>query len=374
MSIVPARVRQPGATVVDGGIHRTPGGLPGDVQTAESTGVAARVTPVPSRGDPGLSALGHRPGRYGEGMPEPAARRATLKDVAAASGVSRATVTFVLNDTPNQTISPATRERVQRAARELGYVPHAIARALREGASRIVVLLVDTGMEGNYSRSYVRGLDQELAAHGHVLLVRHGEVTDAVREQISVAVRPRAVLRFGEAYLSDEVAEHHEDFAAHATRQISYLAERGRSRVALALPPGNPPLARLRLMFARQATRQLGLDPPVRVTIPASRAAAAAALRRLRDAHPAVDALATFDDDTALRALRALADLGWSAPADLAVIGYDDTEHGALFSPALTTVHIDAEGHGRIAARRVLGLDTTGIEPALARVITRESA
>ena len=59
--------------------------------------------------------------------------RVTITDVAAASGVSRATVSFVLRDSPGQSISAPTRERVRQAARDLGYVPHGIARALREG-------------------------------------------------------------------------------------------------------------------------------------------------------------------------------------------------------------------------------------------------
>ncbi len=59
--------------------------------------------------------------------------RATLNDVAAASGVSRATASFVLRDSPGQSISAATRERVRAAARALGYVPNGLARALREG-------------------------------------------------------------------------------------------------------------------------------------------------------------------------------------------------------------------------------------------------
>ncbi len=99
--------------------------------------------------------------------------RVTISDVAAASGVSRATVSFVLRDSPGQTISAATRERVRRTALDLGYVPHPIARALREGTSRIVVLLIDAALDGNYARSYVAGLDAELAAHDHVLVVRY---------------------------------------------------------------------------------------------------------------------------------------------------------------------------------------------------------
>ena len=99
--------------------------------------------------------------------------RVTLNDVAAASGVSRATVSFVLRDSPGQSISAATRERVRTAARDLGYVPNGLARALREGTSRIVLLTIDPALDGNYARSYIGGLDAELAAHDHVLLVRY---------------------------------------------------------------------------------------------------------------------------------------------------------------------------------------------------------
>jgi DNA-binding LacI/PurR family transcriptional regulator len=58
------------------------------------------------------------------------------------AGVSRATAGFVLSDAPGIAISEATRERVSETPRGLGYVPHSIARALREGSSRIIVLTV----------------------------------------------------------------------------------------------------------------------------------------------------------------------------------------------------------------------------------------
>jgi DNA-binding LacI/PurR family transcriptional regulator len=61
------------------------------------------------------------------------AKRATLRDVAAAAGVSRALAGFVLGDDHGKSIREPTRERVRAAARNLGYVPHGIARALREG-------------------------------------------------------------------------------------------------------------------------------------------------------------------------------------------------------------------------------------------------
>src|SRR6516164_7453881 len=164
------------------------------------------------------------------------AKRVTLSDVAAASGVSRATVSFVLRNSPDQSISPATRERVRQAARDLGYVPHGIARALREGSSRIVVLNVDSGLEGNYSRSYIRGLDDELAAHDHVLLVRHGHTAHQSTQQVLDAIAPRAVLRLAEPYLAGPEFDHggwSDSFAANAALQIRYLAGRGHTCIAM---------------------------------------------------------------------------------------------------------------------------------------------
>ncbi|MGW1754121.1 LacI family DNA-binding transcriptional regulator [Streptomyces mirabilis] len=303
--------------------------------------------------------------------------RVTLNDVAAASGVSRATVSFVLNDDPNQTISPATRERVRQAARDLGYVPHGIARALREGSSRIVVLDIDWGLEGNYSRSYIRGLDDELAAHDHVLLVRHGHCAPHSTQQVLDTINPRAVLRFAEAYLSGhepDAEDWKNGFAGHAALQIRYLAERGHTDIAMALPDSDSPLTEVRLRFVHETADVLGLPAITPFVVPRPRAAGTVAVEAFRAAHESVTAVAAFDDDVALRTLTALHDLGLTVPDDIAVIGFDDTEYGALITPALTTVHIDAEAHGRLAARTALGLDTGGITRSPGRVLVRDSA
>lgn len=318
-------------------------------------------------------------------------KRVTLRDVAAAAGVSRATAGFVLSDAPGIAISEPTRQRVRETARELGYTPHSIARALREGSSRIVVLTIDSGYEGNYERSFTRGLDEELAAHDHVLLVRHSHAAPWSQQRLLDAISPRAVLR-----MPDYLAPGHElddggwqgGLAGNVAVQLGYLADRGHQGIAVALPDGNPPLGPVRLRFAREAADRIGLPAPADLAVPRHRAAAADALRHFRDSHPAVTAFAAFDDDVALRVLAAARDLGVSVPGDVAVIGFDDTEYGALFTPALTTVHIDAEAHGRQAARMLLGLEGGSIaavtggatgqvivrDSVPARVIVRESA
>ncbi|MFJ9541402.1 LacI family DNA-binding transcriptional regulator [Streptomyces sp. NPDC101225] len=302
--------------------------------------------------------------------------RVTLSDVAKASGVSRATVSFVLNNDPRQTISATTRQRVMAAAQDLGYVPHGIARALREGSSRVVVLNVDWGIEGNFSRSFVRGLDEELAEHDHILLVRHGHSIPEATQKVLDTIAPRAVLRLGEAYMQGH-APNEEDwengFAANAAVQIRYLAERGHTHIAMAMPDHDFPLTEARLGFSEETARRLGLPALERFVVPRPRGAGAAAVREFLQAHPEVTALAAFDDIIALRSLTALRDLGLRVPEDVAVIGFDETEHGALTTPALTTVHIDAEVLGRIAARDALGVGTGALAPVPGRIVARAS-
>jgi DNA-binding LacI/PurR family transcriptional regulator len=118
----------------------------------------------------------------------------------------------------------------------------------------------------------------------------------------------------------------------------------------------------------------LDLAPLTSFVMPRLRADGAAAVQAFLAAEPRPTAVAAFDDDTALRVLTALRDLGLTAPGDLAVIGFDDTEYGALATPALTTVHIDAEEHGRQAARAILGLQPVDRTPEPAEVIVRDSA
>lgn len=304
-----------------------------------------------------------------------AGRRVTQRDVASASGVSPATVGFVLNSTPNQTISAPTRARVLRAAEELGYVPDGIARAMREGSSRIVVLNVDASLEGNYSRSYISGLDDELARHDHILVVKHGHPTTESTTQLQHMISPRAVVDFAGDYTAGrELADGGwtDGLAAHTALQVGHLARHGHDRLAMALPERATPFARVREEFARQAVERLGLPSLVPFTLPGPHAGGTDALRALLE-HAPVTAIAGFTDEVALRVLKCAELLGLQVPGDLAVIGYDATEYAALSSPGLTTVHIDADAHGRRAARRILGLDAGDLVTTPAKVLVRES-
>lgn len=307
-----------------------------------------------------------------------AQRRTTLRDVAEASGVSQSTVSFVLNEVPNQTISQATRERVRNAAQKLGYVPNGIAKALMEGSSRIVVLNIDRPRQGRYAHHFIRGLDRELGLQGFVLLVRHGHSEPEDDKQVVDVIAPRAVMRFGESYLSGHELEDagggwKNGLAAHVLLQLRHLVEHGHRQIALALPEEEP-FAGVRQRLATEVSEMLEVPAPRSLAIAADQARTELAVSELRRDKPEVTAIAAFDDMTALRTLAAMSALGLEAPADLAVIGFDETDYAALFKPSLTTIRMDAEGHGRLAARQILGMATDDIQTELGRVIRRESA
>ena len=309
-----------------------------------------------------------------------ASARVTMKDVARASGVSPATVSFVLNGAANQTIPAATRERVRRAADELGYVPHGLARALREGTSRIVVLNVARLPHGGTSLSgFIDGLDEELGRYGHTLLVRYRDQPDDTARLVA-AISPRAVLDLDRLYFAadPEVADGGwiDGLAAHTAVQVRYLVEQGHVDLGMAVrdDPRIERLAAIRLGYARRIVEELGLPELRSVSVGLSVEADRVAVGSFLERHPTVTAVAGLDDDAALRVLAAARELGVAVPERLAVIGFDDSPLGELFSPALTTVRIDTAAFGRRAARTLLDEPPGTEAPGPASVIRRASA
>ncbi|GAA1687378.1 LacI family DNA-binding transcriptional regulator [Microbacterium sediminicola] len=295
-------------------------------------------------------------------MPTPTpAPRVTIRDVAQAAGVSAATVSFVLNDTPGQTLRPETRVRVRAAASELGYQPHRLARALREGSSRLVLLKVGAlPATGRSLPSLIAGMEAELHHHGYALVVSYG---DPGRDtELLEAVAPHTVLDLPAIYASPEATADGgwaEGFAAHTANQLGHLIDRGHRSIAFVVPhdPATRGLARLRVRFAQDVAAQR--HAALRVVELSPSASVVEMLRALRPAAQSTPptAVAAFDDDTAFAILSAMVDLGWRAPDDLAVIGFDEGPHAALWHPALTSVRIEAEEFGRRAALRAIGLD-----------------
>ncbi|MBT2369886.1 LacI family DNA-binding transcriptional regulator [Streptomyces sp. ISL-10] len=296
----------------------------------------------------------------------------TSADVARLAGVSRATVSYVLNNTASVRISEATRLRVRTAAEELGYVPHAAARSLRAGHTRTVLLPTAHLPLGELSRPFsdefqwaLRRLDYTVVQYGSLGL----EGDEAARAWAEL--RPVAVVCLGDAEPTARGVEVLKRSGARAVVTlgprtvagahalvmdqrrvggcaVGHLIRRGRRSVGVVVPEEAAlrPFAEPRLEGARAAAEGSGtrLVPLPMAYEEESAAGLAARWRSL-----ALDAVYAYDDEYAMLLMRALQDEGVDIPGETAVIGAGDLLLGRLLRPRLSTVGIDMVSGRRLA-------------------------
>ena len=305
-------------------------------------------------------------------------RRPTSTDVAAAAGLSRATVSYVLNDTPNQVIPESTRQRVLAAAAALGYTPSAAAKALRSGRSDVVLCLLPDWPIGANVGHLIEQLSVALARRGLTFVVHPLAGTERAVGELWKAITPVAVVSF-EPLPEQDVATMRsagievtvallgatatgpEAFAFSDQRtgrlQAEHLAAGGHRKLGYADPddPRVGGFAAVRLDGVRQACAELGLAEPAVQTVALEADSAASAIGAWR--RDGVTAVCAYNDEVALALFAGLRQLGLAAPADLAVIGVDDIPAARLASPPLSTVRADLPAlSGYLADRITAGL------------------
>ena len=302
-------------------------------------------------------------------------RRVTSTEVARHSGVSRATVSYVLNGTPNQSISSETRKRVFDVAERLGYTPHAPARALRSGRSDVVLFLLPEWPIGPSIARLVEDLTLALAAAGLTLVVHAHPRSARPVADLWKAITPAAVINH-QALTDDEAravrragihviapifqfgsAGTFADFQQGIGRaQAEHLAATGHRRLGFALPDDDrlAAFAEPRLDGVRQACAQLGLAEPVTQTIALNAASATPAIKYWRRTRHRVTGICAYNDEVALAVLAGMRAHRLSAPDDLAVIGVDNIAAGALTDPALTTIATGMSALGQHLASAVI--------------------
>src|SRR4051794_13019798 len=122
-------------------------------------------------------------------------KRATAADVARAAGVSRTTVSYVLNDTPHQQIPEATRHRVLEAAERLSYSPSAAARALVRGRSDVILFVFPAEVTlANWGRRVLSQMSRRFAQEGFTLLAHTGRFGRERIDDVWRTIVPAAVL------------------------------------------------------------------------------------------------------------------------------------------------------------------------------------
>jgi LacI family transcriptional regulator len=288
--------------------------------------------------------------------------KVTMRDVAERAGVSKATVSHVLNGT--RFVEPETRARVEQMIAELRYRPNLLARGLRrhetltiglitpnianpfwaEFASEVeraglaagyTVLLCNTNWSVEQERAYVQTL---LARQiDGVVLVPATTSANAIGDLRAVGA---ATVVVGQQPQQHGVSAVMVDDFRGGYLAGEYLLSLGHRRIGCITPPPGIDSAEQRVAGLRQACADAGVVLPSTALVAGDfeYASGEQAVRILQERNCGLTAIFAANDQMAIGALRGLRKSGRSAPADLSVIGFDNISYAALHEPGLTTV------------------------------------
>jgi LacI family transcriptional regulator len=327
----------------------------------------------------------------------------TIHDVAQAAGVSVATVSRVLNQRDH--VAPETRELVTRIVREHGYVANRSARNLQVGSTGLVGVLVPL-VHPHYFSTIVAGATEALGEHDlravlsptehkherevtlldrlmhgmadGALVVLPEETSEELERLLDsnyrfVVVDPRLPL---DARIPAVSAAH----SSGADEAVRHLLELGHRRIAAITGPRDWVATEERRRGYHAALASFGIlpDPNLEVEADFEIAGGERAATELLDGADAPTAIFAFNDNLAIGAIRTALARGLRVPDDLSVVGFDDSEHASLITPALTTVRQPLAEMGRTAVnllRRLLDgqrVETLHVELGT-RLVVRDS-
>jgi DNA-binding LacI/PurR family transcriptional regulator len=320
----------------------------------------------------------------------------TLEEVASRAGVSRATVSRVVNGSPK--VSPDVRRAVEAAVSELGYVPNRAARSLvtRRSGSVGVVITEPSGrlFSDPFFPRVLRGISGALTARdlqlvllmpsspaettrtadyltgGHVdgilLVSLHGD--DPLPDRIARAGVPFVVggrpLRTPAASFVDV------DNRGGARSAVEHLLSGGRKVVATIAGPRDMGAGVDRLAGYHEALADAGIEADPRLVAHGdfTQESGLSAMERLLTARPDIDAVFAASDLMAAGAMASLEARGRRIPQDVAVVGYDDSAVASSVTPRLTSVRQPIEEMGHEMARLLVDA-VEGTDPVQRRVI-----
>jgi LacI family transcriptional regulator len=320
----------------------------------------------------------------------------TIRDVAKESGFSSTTVSIVLNNAPlSRYIPAATKKRIEKAAKRLGYRPNLFARSLRSKRSHTVGVMV-FDMTDPYCTLVLRGIENSLYQSSflpiltdvhnergrferylEMLLDRRVEALIVLANWLFVEIDVLADLEKSniptvmimQELQTDSVSSVTVDneFGAHVA--IEHLHSLGHRKIAFIRGPKTLADSAPRWRGIRSFAKASGLDLDSRLIVdlpesrdPLSSFEAGYKLTEdlIKQKRP-FTALQAFDDLTAFGAIRALAKHGLRVPEHCSVVGFDDVAASSLYTPPLTTVRQPMEAMGNMA----VGIVVDGINAVL---------
>ena len=309
----------------------------------------------------------------------------TIRDVAERSGFSSATVSIVLNNAPLARYIPAaTKKRIERAAKKLGYRPNLFARSLRSKRSHTVgVMVVD--MTDPFCTLVLRGIENSLYQSSflpiltdmhnersrferylEMLLDRRVEALIVLANWLFVDIDVLADLEkssipsvmIARELQTDSVSSVIVDNEMGGYSAVEHLHSLGHRKIAFIRGPKTLGDSAPRWHGVRSFAKSAGLelDPRLIVDLPesgdpiSSFEAGYKLTEELIKRKRPFTALMAFDDMTAFGAIRALAKAGLRVPENCSVIGFDDVAACSLYTPPLTTIRQPMEAMGAMAA------------------------
>lgn len=317
------------------------------------------------------------PGRRTQGT---GPSRPTLEQVALRAGVSRATVSRVVNRAPS--VDPHLVQVVTKAIEDLHYVPNQAARSLMTRRTDTVALIAaesDTRVFGDpFFSAIVRGVSQEVSragvqlvlsmaqgpsdvhrvetylqaghADGALLISEHDDlevVPHVLSSGVPLVVGGRPLRRAVDVAYVDHDNSHGARLAARRLREI------GRRHVGTVAGPQDMSAGVDRLRGFREEMGS-AFDPELVEIGDFTTPSGNAAVGRLLERRPDVDGLFVASDMMALGVIGALHAAGRRVPEDVAVVGFDDADIAAVSSPPLTTVRQRTSDQGRLMAQVLL--------------------
>jgi DNA-binding LacI/PurR family transcriptional regulator len=313
----------------------------------------------------------------------------TLEEVAAAAGVSRATASRVINGSPR--VSVPAKTAVDKAVADLGYVPNRAARQLVTRRTDSIGLVVSEPETRVFSEPFfsgaLRGVSDALSSTDMHLVLLMAQ-NDAHRARLERYVQNRhidgvllmslhgadqlpltlsrmgmPVVLFGRPVVgADEVSWIDADNLGGGRQATDHLAASGRRVIATIAGPQDMSVGLDRLEGYRQAlaAHRLPYDPSLVVEGDFSEASGMRLAAQLIKRRPDIDAIFAASDLMATGALHALRSAGRTVPADVAVVGFDDSPSAPYTDPPLTSVRQPVEAIARQMTEMLLEQLTTG--------------
>jgi LacI family transcriptional regulator len=311
----------------------------------------------------------------------------TINDVAAAAGVSKKTVSRVINHSP--LLNAATRAKVERVIADLGYVPNPQARALATGRNFLIALVHDGG-NPQLALLAQQGVLDALGDSEYALIVRQVDRRGRRQDlrQFLETQRPAGVLllpgiaedeavvqvcrhsgcayvRMGATMLDEPTRLVASDDRAAAASAIGYLIALGHKRIGIVAGPDEAGPAQQRELGYLDAMADHDLDRGAALIASGdySFESGVAAGALLLEVSPRPTAIFAANDAMAAGVIHAAKAKGIAVPDDLSVIGFEDTMLAAQLWPPLTTVHVPVAAMARAAAFKLIYPEAAASQP-----------